>query len=34
MVVFLWVLAEGFNLSYHNKETTLVNIAPHYGNSN
>ena len=33
---FDWVLAEGFNLSYHNKdkETILFTIDPYYGNLN
>ena len=29
-----WVLAKGFNLSYHNKETILLTIDPYYGNLN
>ena len=29
-----WVLVKGFNLSYHNKETILFTIDPHYGNLN
>ena len=29
-----WVLVRGFNLSYHNKDTILFTVDPHYGNLN
>ena len=29
-----WVLVKGFNLNYHNKETVLFTIDPHYDNLN
>ena len=29
-----WVLVRGFISSYHNKETTIFTIDPHYGNLN
>ena len=30
----IWVLAKGFHLSYHNKETILFTISPYYDNLN
>ena len=30
----VWVLVKGFSLSYHNKETILFTIDPHYGSLN
>ena len=27
-----WILVQGFNVSYHNKEATLFTIDPDYGN--
>ena len=29
-----WVLVKGFSLSYHNKETMLFTLDPHYGTLN
>ena len=31
-IALLWVLVQGFNVSYHNEETILFTIDPYYGN--